>query len=117
MFTAFIYTAAVLGLCSVYLVHLELKKRFKDSTAAGLIAGVLLVCSIAIYLGRDLRWNTWDLLVNLPGLLFDISDRLLDPLAHPQMFSTVGAFFLLLGSMYIVAWHLVRLLRSLPREQ
>jgi uncharacterized membrane protein len=112
MFTSFIYTGVTLGFSSLYLVHLQLKRRFSGWGAAAWIALTLLICSAAIYVGRDLRWNSWDILTNPGGLLFDISDRLLHPEAYPQMFVTIISFFVLLSSMYGLLWRGARLLKQ-----
>jgi uncharacterized membrane protein len=112
MFTSFIYVGVMLGMSSLYLVHLELKKRFTPPATTALVTAILLLCSFAIYIGRDLRWNTWDILINPAGLLFDISERLLYPREYPDMFLTVIAFFVLFGSMYVVALKSIQLLKS-----
>jgi uncharacterized membrane protein len=112
MFTAFIYLGLALGFSSLYLVHIQLKKRYNARSAAMMIAGVLLLASFAIYLGRDLRWNSWDILTNPAGLLFDISDRLLVPSGYGTIAITVLSFFALLASMYAVVWCAVRLVRK-----
>lgn len=112
MFTAFIYTAVLLGCCSLYLVHVELRKRLSERAAASWIALTLLFCSFAIYIGRDLRWNSWDVLTNPGGLLFDVSDRLLHPATYPQLFVTVISFFVLLATVYGLTWYGARLLHE-----
>ncbi|MDB5164981.1 MAG: hypothetical protein JWL89_607 [Candidatus Saccharibacteria bacterium] len=114
MFTSFIYTGVTLGFSSLYLIHLQLRRRLSRRSAAAWIAFTLLICSAAIYVGRDLRWNSWDILTNPGGLLFDMSDRLLHPSAYPQMFVTVITFFVLLTSMYGLLWRGARLLREAP---
>jgi uncharacterized membrane protein len=106
MFTAFIFTAALIGFCSLYLVQVELRKRVSLWASSVLISVVLFLCSFAIYLGRDLRWNSWDILLNPAGILFDVSDHLMHPLQHLDMFSMTFSFFVLLGSLYIVGWQL-----------
>jgi uncharacterized membrane protein len=112
MFTSFIYTGVVLGFSSLYLVHLQLRRRL-DVTQAAFWAGVtLFICSIAIYIGRDLRWNSWDIITNPGGLLFDVSERLQHPTSYPQMLTTIITFFVLLGSMYAIMWSGARFLRS-----
>lgn len=109
MMVSFVVTGLVLGFSSLYLVHLQLRRRFSP-TEAGIWAGLmLLICSIAVYIGRDLRWNTWDILVNPGGLLFDISDRIEHPSAYPQMLLIIAAFFVLLGSIYNMLWRGTRL--------
>lgn len=113
MFSAFIYTGVLTGLASLYLVHLELRKRLRPRMSSALIAFTILVSSFAIYIGRDLRWNSWDVVTNPGGLLFDVSDRLLHFAAYPQMFVTIFSFFILLGSMYVLAYHGAKAIKEL----
>jgi uncharacterized membrane protein len=113
MCTSFIATGVVLGFSSLYLIHLQLRRRLSRRLAGVWIAGILLVCSSAIYFGRDLRWNSWDILTNPGGVLFDISDRLQHPATYPQMLLIVGTFFILLITMYGLLWRGAKLLRSM----
>ena len=106
MFTAFIFNAALIGFCSLYLMHVELRKRVSLRVSSALIAGILFLCSFAIYLGRDLRWNSWDVLLNPAGILFDVSDHLIHPFQHGDMFTMTLGFFVLLVSLYVVGWQL-----------
>jgi uncharacterized membrane protein len=106
MFTAFIFTAALVGFCSLYLVHVELRKRISMRVSSVLIGVILFLCSFAIYLGRDLRWNSWDVALNPAGILFDVSDHLIHPMQHLDMFSMTISFFVLLASLYVVGWQL-----------
>ena len=106
-FTLFILNGLILGYTSLYMVQMQLRKRVSALQAEVFAATMLLVCSFAIYLGRDLRWNSWDVLVNPAGILFDISERVIDPLAHPAAFITTLMFFVFLAGLY---WVLVRLI-------
>jgi uncharacterized membrane protein len=112
MFSSFVYTAVALGFSSLYLVHAQLRRRLRSHEAAVWVAGTLLVCSLAIYIGRDLRWNSWDIITNPGGLLFDISDRLQNPAAYPQMLITTISFWILLGIMYAMLWSGIRVVRQ-----
>lgn len=102
----------LLGYTSLYLLHKEFIKRIGKNYAWFVVSAALLLCSFAIYLGRYLRWNTWDVLVNPAGILFDVSDRIINPSAHEQTFRITILLFVLLGSLYMVAWQLVMALRS-----
>jgi uncharacterized membrane protein len=104
MFTSFIFTSVLLGFCSLYMVHVELRKRVALRYANLCIAIILLLCSYAIYLGRDLRWNSWDVLTNPAGVLFDVSDHIITPMQSGDMYTTTASFFILLGSLYVVGW-------------
>lgn len=114
LFTSFIFNSLIIGLISVYIVHWQLLKRITAKMALGLIHLVLLLCSFAIYIGRELRWNTWDILANPFSLLFDISDRFINPSQHPHTITTTLSFFVLLSSMYLVVWYLIRAARQQP---
>lgn len=111
LFASFVWNGFVLGFMSLFIVHRQLIKRVSAAKAHTLVGGVLLVCSFAIYLGRYLRWNSWDVLINPAGLLFDVSDRIINPAAHPQSLVTTSTFFILLSSMYLVLWHAAQVLR------
>lgn len=63
------------------------------------LAGLpLLASSFGIYLGRFLRWNSWDVLNNPEGLLMDIVDRVVHPLSH---LTTFGVTFGLSGFLFL----------------
>lgn len=111
-FTSIIFSAVLMGLFSLYLVHLELQKRF-SSYQAGLYIGLVLVtCSVAIYIGRDLRWNSWDILTNPWGLILDFGVHLVSWGSSLALVQTTGLFFILIGSMYLVAWNGLKLFRQ-----
>jgi len=111
-FTSFVFTGLCLGVSSLYLVHREFLKRVSGRAAAGIVAALLFVASVAIYVGRDLRWNSWDVILNPFGLLFDLSDRLLHPSQYGQVLSVVLPFFVLLTVIYYVAWQMIAPRRS-----
>lgn len=112
LLASFTFNGFVLGYISLYMVHKQLRQRLPRMTANGLAAGVLLLCSFAIYLGRYLRWNSWDVLVNPAGLLFDVSEPFVNPASHPQAFTTTLMFFVLLTSIYAVSYELTGVLRT-----
>ena len=112
IFTAFIFLGVIMGYASVYQIHRELRQRFRALTCAAWLGVLYFATSVAIYIGRDLRWNSWDVLFSPFGLLFDISERVLRPAEYPNMFVTVLFFFALLTSMYAVVWSGAKLLTT-----
>lgn len=108
---SFTLNGLLLGYISVFMIHDELKKRFSKNAVNGIIAGVFLACSFAIYLGRYLRWNTWDVLINPAGLLFDVSDRFINPGAHGQTFTTTALFFVFISGTYVISRELVAIMQ------
>ncbi len=112
MMVSFMLNGLILGYISLYQVHQELKKRLSTRSVNSLISLSLLVCSFAIYLGRDLRWSSWDLIINPQGILFDISNQVIDPRHHIQAFTTTLMFLVLLGTFYIVILNLLTNLKA-----
>jgi uncharacterized membrane protein len=108
VFASFIFNGVILGYLSLFQIHQELLKRVGKRTSGVLIAVVLMLCSFAIYLGHDLRWNSWDLLRDPGGILVDVSNHVTDAIAYTTAFS----FFLLLGSLYVVVWCIARTMRQ-----
>ena len=106
MFTSFIFTGVLVGFSSLHLVHSGLRRRLPRRAANVCIAGILLLCSFAVYLGRELRWNSWDILTNPAGILFDVSDHLIHPLQSGDMYTITLSFFVLLASLYAAGWHI-----------
>jgi len=116
-FTCFILNGLILGYASLYMVQSLLRTRV-SRLQKELFAGVMLfLCSFAIYLGRDLRWNSWDVLVNPAGILFDISERVIDPLGHPEAFKTTAIFFVFLAGVYWVMIHMVHAIGQYARTR
>ncbi len=110
--TSFMITGIIYGFVSMFLVHRQLQRRWSEARAYGIIALILLAASFAICLGRYTRWNTWDILLKPAGLLFDISDRVINPSAHIQTYQTTVVLFLVLFATYVVCWEGLRLARS-----
>lgn len=108
MFSMFTLTGLALGYSSLYMVHTQLRRRLPALHAGLFISFLLFLCSFAIYLGRDLRWNSWDVLLSPAGILFDISERVIDPLAYPQVFSVTLMFTIFLNSLYWALWLMLR---------
>ncbi|HEX6731366.1 MAG TPA: DUF1361 domain-containing protein [Pyrinomonadaceae bacterium] len=60
----------------------------------------LVLSGFAIYLGRFLRWNSWDVLVD-PTRVFDIMGALLQPWAHGRALAVTVVFGVILTLGYI----------------
>ncbi len=112
MFTVLIATGVCLGFASLAIVHIELRKRLPKASAWRVVSFIILLASFAIYVGRDLRWNTWDILTSPAGILFDISERILHPMAHSQTFVMTATYYVLLSLGYYCLWKIAELVRS-----
>jgi uncharacterized membrane protein len=93
-------TGLLFGYLSLSDVHSMVAKKF-GATAGWLFAmSSLILSGFAIYLGRFLRWNSWDVVLR-PTILFDIADGILHPLSHTKTFSVTLVFGILLTLGYI----------------
>jgi len=64
---------------------------------------IILLCGFGIYLGRFLRFNSWDIISQPEPLMFDIIERFINPLAHPKTWGiTIGYGLFLLLSYWAV---------------
>lgn len=115
MFSTVIAAGVSLGFASLAIVHNQLRARFSHQTSWRIVGIVLFLVSFAIYIGRELRWNSWDIIINPAGILFDLSEILLRPTAHPQVFITTATFFVLLTALYYSGRHLLIAVRQNPK--
>ncbi len=112
LITSFVVNGLLLGFISVYIVHKIILGYVSEHIAYWLIQLALLLSGFAIYLGRYLRWNSWDVVINPMGLLFDVSDRIVNPGSYMLTFVVTLVFYILLGSSYAVIYRLVKILRN-----
>jgi uncharacterized membrane protein len=111
---SFACTSLMLGLVSLFDMQELVSRQF--SRAAGWVFSLtsIVLGSFGIYLGRFLRWNSWDVLNNPTGLLQDILDRILNPLAHPRTI----VFTLILSAFLLLAYLIMRQFSALrPKVQ
>ena len=99
-------TGLLLGYTSIADVQAAITRRFSTFAGWALVVAAVLLSGFGIYLGRFLRWNSWDTLTS-PGQLFpEITDRLINPLSHPQTFgvTVVYGVGLFLGYVALRFW-------------
>lgn len=117
MMMSFIINGLILGYISIYIVHVQLQKKWPVRNILVFLAAVFMACGFAIYLGRYLRWNTWDILLNPFGILFDLSERIVNPFIHFQTYVVTLTFFVLLSATYAVIYQLTNVLSHNVQKQ
>jgi uncharacterized membrane protein len=98
----------IAGFASLYLIHLQFIKRLGRRVSTEAVTAIIFASSFAIYLGRALRWNSWDLITDPGGIILNVSDRVLDPFGYPRALNITGLFFVLLGTIYLSIWLFLR---------
>src|SRR6185312_694573 len=94
----------ILGFTSLFLIHRELLHRLGQLKSYLLVELAIFTASFAIYLGRDLRWNSWDFIKNPGGLLVNVSDRIVDPFGSQRALNVTLLFFMLISLIYFAFW-------------
>lgn len=103
---------SVFALAGLFLAIFSLRTMQRLARAyGGMLAGwlfVLLAVSLAglgVYLGRFLRWNSWDLILHPHAIASDVVLRLTNPLEHPQAlaFTVLSAAILLVSYLALTS--------------
>ena len=102
---AFAWTGLILGLSSLRKIQLNYFDRLGHIWGRVITLAIIFLTSFGVYLGRYLRWNSWDVVSNPLGLLEDIFVRVIFP--HEYLRSTgfticFGLFLVMAYLMYIV---------------
>ena len=72
-----------------------IKEKYTTHFSWFIIISTIFLSGFGIYLGRYLRWNSWDIIQNPLLLLKTISDPIINPLQHPKTWGiTLGYGFL-----------------------
>ena len=104
MMSSLVFAGFTLGFASLRLIHGEFLKRRSQVWAWWVVGGILLLSSFAIFIGRDLRWSTWDVVTNPTSVILNVSDQVVDPFGHPRGINVTSLFFVLLGTLYLTTW-------------
>lgn len=99
-------TGLLLGYCSLAEVQGAVARKFSARVGWGIAIVVLFLSGFGIYLGRFLRWNSWQIASKPFGLLADIFDRGYNPMEHPR---TIGVT-LVYGVVLVLGYLAMRLL-------
>ena len=99
------------GLAMGYASMAQIQGLFERAGARALgwitVVGSFFLAGFGIYVGRFLRWSSWHVFTN-PRLLFsDVTERVLNPLAHPRTWGVTVGF----GMFLLVGYLLLRLAR------
>lgn len=86
-------------------------RRWGAARAWAASVGVLFLSAFGVYLGRELRWNSWDVLAAPEHLARDIAGLVLDPFGSP----TVIVMTLVFGGMLTLGYVVLHALATPER--
>jgi uncharacterized membrane protein len=82
----------LLGYISLMQVHTAIERQFGRTTGWAVAAGSLMLCGFGIYVGRFLRWNSWDAFTNPIRLARSVMGQFVDPGLHPHPLAVTLVF-------------------------
>ena len=98
LIASFAWTGLLLGFLSLHEVQGFVARRWGKVVGGLFSTGAIFLGGLGIYLGRYLRWNTWDILRNPFSIVGDAWTSLWHPAQHSgEGIIWVSAIFLLLG--------------------
>lgn len=100
--SAFSCTGLLLGFASLYLQHTVVRDRFGARAGWLGVVAALAVTSAGMYVGRFLRWNSWDVIVHPGERLTQLAPHLADPAAVARATASTLLVTVLLGVAYVV---------------
>lgn len=117
MLSSFAWTALMLGLVSLYLVHAIVGQKAGAAAGWFVVVCVLGLASFGVYLGRFARFNSWDV-VTRPHLVLSVIRKEIDsPLHDPKMVVAllVLTAFLLVGYLVLYSFAALRVELAEPK--
>jgi uncharacterized membrane protein len=99
------FTGFLLGFVSLYLMQSLVAEQRGKAASWAFVLGVAGLSGFGVYLGRFLRWNSWDVLLHPLQFSQQVGFLAAHPLANPAsvIFSAIFATFLLFGYLMLYA--------------
>ena len=99
---SFALTGCFLGVASLRIVHERVREHCGELIGWALVAATAGLSGLGIYLGRFLRFNSWDVLIEPHRILKAVAVRIFDPIDHSQAYGVTLMFAALLFACYAV---------------
>ncbi|WP_343636675.1 DUF1361 domain-containing protein [Fluviicola sp.] len=97
---SFAWTGLLFGFLSLWNLEELMEQFLSKKVITGLSVFLLFVGSFGIYIGRYLRWNSWDILHHPTRLMGDVGDRILNPFDHTRTWGVTIFMGLFLTMLY-----------------
>jgi uncharacterized membrane protein len=109
----FVFTGLFLGMVSLFLMQEIVRREFGRWFGWGFVLVVAGLTSMGVYMGRFLRWNSWDVLGNFSGMAQFTLYYILHPTERSLIFASLFTSFFLFVYLSLYAFgHLLLERRS-----
>ncbi len=93
-------SGVIMGFLSLQNVEQYLRRKVNYKLVPWAVLSFFILCGYGIYLGRYLRWNSWDIVAQPVSLLIDIKQDLLNPVRNNQCWMLSILFGIWLHVLY-----------------
>jgi uncharacterized membrane protein len=100
MILSYAWVGLMFGFMSLFDIERIIGKIVRTKYIPLVSSALLFLGSFGIYLGRYLRWNSWDIIREPFNLFYDISDKVLNPLLYKGTWGMTMAMFVFLSMIY-----------------
>jgi uncharacterized membrane protein len=97
---SFAWTGLLFGFLSLYDIEKILRKYFSKPWVTFFSVGLIFLGSFGIYLGRYLRWNSWDMITEPYRILYDIKESITNPIANKRAWGMTFSMGMFLNIVY-----------------
>lgn len=105
---SFIWNGMILGYTSLVFIQEVISEKFNNIIGWIVTIFSIVLSSFGIYLGRYLRWNSWDIISNPFALFTDVLYRFFNPFDHPKTYGVTFLFSIFLISGYLMIRQLMK---------
>jgi uncharacterized membrane protein len=117
MFLAFAFAGLLLGLTSLNLMQTLVEERANRLISWLFVIAAMALSGYGIYLGRFLRWNSWDLFTNPMDLARDMLAMMRYPLQYGDGYFVSAVFAALFLLAYVTIFSLGSLQKSVQKPK
>lgn len=107
--TSAAWNGLMLGIISIMQVEQFLRLHFSSLKVNLSMMAIILSCAYGIYIGRFLRFNTWDVVTNTNSLIHQITRSFI----YPKQHLSIWAFTLFFGALLWLAYYTIKKLPSI----
>lgn len=101
MFLSFALAGLFVGYTSLAWMHVVVRQKFGEWLGWLFVIAALGASGFGVYIGRFLRFNSWDIVTNPTGLASDIFHQLFSPATYLHTWSLSLTFAFLIGFCYL----------------
>jgi uncharacterized membrane protein len=108
MILMFAWTGLLLGFFSLDRIKESLAEKLSRVQSAVLTCVLLFVCAFGVYLGRGLRWNSWEIFLEPKKFFLDVIALFINPIGH----GSTWLFTFLMGVFLNITYWTLKIIRK-----